>query len=157
VTLRVEDQGGLFATQSFAVQVSSAANQAPVAVDDAHEVRVNESLSVNAPGVLGNDSDADGTRLTATLLTNPTNGTVAFNGDGSFTYTPHVLGDGDLVRVENVNLATRVPGATVSVSRNDFASIGAFAADDNLGTSWRAAFGLEFFVDVSFPIDVTVT
>jgi hypothetical protein len=48
------------------VQVSSAANQAPVATDDAYEVRFGEALSIGAPGVLGNDTDADGQPLRAT-------------------------------------------------------------------------------------------
>ncbi|WP_415794929.1 Ig-like domain-containing protein, partial [Mycolicibacterium frederiksbergense] len=38
--------------------------------------------------VLTNDSDADGSTLTATLVTGPANGTLTLNADGSFTYTP---------------------------------------------------------------------
>lgn len=45
-------------------------------------------LSVSAPGVLINDSDLDGNYLTAVLVTNPANGTLIFNADGSFMYTP---------------------------------------------------------------------
>lgn len=45
-------------------------------------------LSVPAPGVLTNDSDPDGKPLTAVLVTSPANGTLIFNADGSFTYTP---------------------------------------------------------------------
>src|SRR5262249_47110942 len=114
---RVQDQGGLAATQYFVVQVTpSATNRAPVAADDAYEVRFGESLSVPAPGVLGNDSDPDGERLTATLVTRPTNGTLQFNADGSFTYTPHTLREGELVLAESVNLATLLPGVTVRAS-----------------------------------------
>src|SRR6185369_16126350 len=39
--------------------------------------------------VLANDTDADNNILTATKLTDPANGTVSFNSDGSFTYTPN--------------------------------------------------------------------
>src|SRR5207302_7899716 len=98
------------------VQVSSPANHAPVAAEDAYEVRLNASLRVLAPGVLGNDSDADGDALTARLLTRPTNGALDFQPDGSFTYTPHTLQEGESVLVENVNLATRVPGVTFNAS-----------------------------------------
>jgi hypothetical protein len=42
VTVRLQDQRGLFAEQAFAVQVSSAANRAPVAADDTYSVRVSE-------------------------------------------------------------------------------------------------------------------
>jgi RHS repeat-associated protein len=157
VTVRVQDLAGLFATQSFAVQVSSASNHAPVALDDAFEVRLDESLGVSAPGILANDSDADGDALTPALLTQPANGTVSFNADGSFTYTPHVVREGDLIFLEGVNLATRVPGATVAVSSTEFGTTAIDAADDDLGTSWRASgFDTVPFVEVSFPQDVTV-
>nr|WP_325315620.1 Ig-like domain-containing protein [Microcoleus sp. PH2017_28_MFU_U_A] len=42
-----------------------------------------------APGVLGNDSDPDGDILTAKVLSNPINGKVNFNTDGSFSYIPN--------------------------------------------------------------------
>jgi hypothetical protein len=45
-------------------------------------------LLVAAPGVLGNDSDADGDPLGAQLVTGPAHGTLALNADGSFRYTP---------------------------------------------------------------------
>ena len=41
-----------------------------------------------APGVLGNDVDPDGDPLTATLVSGPAHGTLTFNPDGSFVYTP---------------------------------------------------------------------
>ena len=41
------------------------------------------------PTVLANDSDPEGDPLTASLETSPTGGTILFNSDGSFTYTPN--------------------------------------------------------------------
>ncbi len=41
-----------------------------------------------APGVLGNDTDIEGSTLTATKVNNPSHGTVTLNSNGSFTYTP---------------------------------------------------------------------
>jgi VCBS repeat-containing protein len=61
---------------------------APAAVDDGYSVDEGETLNVPAPGVLGNDSDADGDALTAALASDATNGTLTLNDDGSFTYTP---------------------------------------------------------------------
>jgi hypothetical protein len=63
-------------------------DDAPVAVDDAYSTDVGTALTVEAPGVLENDSDVDSDSLTAVLDTAPANGTLTLNGDGSFTYTP---------------------------------------------------------------------
>ena len=64
------------------------ANGAPVAVDDSFSTDEDSPLTVAAPGVLGNDTDADGDTLSAGSASAPANGTVTLNGDGSFTYTP---------------------------------------------------------------------
>ncbi|MHB0936827.1 MAG: Ig-like domain-containing protein [Armatimonadota bacterium] len=63
-------------------------NSAPVAVDDSYTAFAGAEVAVNAPGVLANDSDPDGDELTTTLVSEPQHGTVLFNADGSFTYTP---------------------------------------------------------------------
>lgn len=64
------------------------ANSAPVAIDDAYSVTVGQTLTVAAPGVLGNDTDSDGNTLTARLVTSVSHGSLALASDGSFTYTP---------------------------------------------------------------------
>ncbi|MCD4738040.1 MAG: cadherin-like domain-containing protein, partial [Anaerolineae bacterium] len=63
-------------------------NVAPVAVNDNYTTGDDVPLTVAAPGVLGNDSDANGDSLTAVLSSGPSSGTLALSGDGSFTYTP---------------------------------------------------------------------
>jgi VCBS repeat-containing protein len=63
-------------------------NSVPVAADDNYNTARNGQLTVGAPGVLSNDSDADGDSLNAVKDTDPPNGTVTLNADGSFTYTP---------------------------------------------------------------------
>jgi hypothetical protein len=63
-------------------------SRAPVAVADAYTTAEDTVLVVAAPGVLANDSDADLDTLTAVLVDNVTNGTLALASDGSFTYTP---------------------------------------------------------------------
>jgi len=66
----------------------SAVNDAPVAVDDAYMVEESGELTINAPGVLKNDTDVDGDSLTAILVDDVTNGTLTLNANGSFVYTP---------------------------------------------------------------------
>ena len=43
---------------------------------------------MSASGVLGNDTDADGDMITAVWVSDPGDGSVALNADGSFSYTP---------------------------------------------------------------------
>jgi Ca2+-binding RTX toxin-like protein len=70
------------------VVFGSIANTAPVAAPDAYAAVGGAPLTVPAPGVLGNDSDADHDPLTAQLVSPTTRGTLVLNADGSLTYTP---------------------------------------------------------------------
>ena len=63
-------------------------NDAPVAVDDGYSVAEDGTLTIAAAGVLANDTDVDGDLLSAVLVGGPSNGVLALNADGSFTYTP---------------------------------------------------------------------
>jgi large repetitive protein len=63
-------------------------NQPPTASPDQYTTAVGTTLTVNAPGVLANDSDPDGGTLTATVVDQPSNGTLTLSSDGSFSYTP---------------------------------------------------------------------
>lgn len=63
-------------------------NAAPVAVNDNYVVSRDASLSVAAPGVLANDSDAEGQTLTVRLASDVANGALTLQSDGSFSYTP---------------------------------------------------------------------
>ena len=63
-------------------------NDAPVSVADSHTVAAGTTLTVPAPGLLGNDIDADGDALTAVAVSGPIHGTISVNPDGSFNYTP---------------------------------------------------------------------
>ena len=67
----------------------SCGNTAPVANDDDYSAIGDLTFNAAVPGVLLNDSDADSDPLTAVVNASPTNGTVALNSDGSFTYLPN--------------------------------------------------------------------
>jgi uncharacterized repeat protein (TIGR01451 family) len=85
-TYRACDPGG--ACSAAATVTLVVGNNAPNAVNDNYAINQNSTLSVAAPGVLGNDTDPDGDPMTAVKLTNPASGTLTFNADGSFTYVP---------------------------------------------------------------------
>lgn len=74
------------------VTINVAANAAPTAVTDNYSVNPNNVLTVpRARGVLANDTDPNGGQvLSASVVTNPTQGALSLNPDGSFTYTPNV-------------------------------------------------------------------
>src|SRR6058998_1259129 len=64
-------------------------NDAPVAAnDDTYTTPEDTQLTVSAPGVLANDTDADGDTLTAVLVSGPSHGTLTLNADGSLVYMP---------------------------------------------------------------------
>ena len=60
-------------------------NDAPVLVDDSALTDEDTAVVVD---VLGNDSDPEGDPLTVTDTTEPANGSVVINADGTVTYTP---------------------------------------------------------------------
>jgi uncharacterized delta-60 repeat protein/fimbrial isopeptide formation D2 family protein len=61
----------------------------PTAVDDGpYPISEDSPLTVDAPGVLANDTDLEGDHLTAIKVSDPAHGSVTVNADGSFTYTP---------------------------------------------------------------------
>ena len=59
-----------------------------MAVADAYSVNEDGTLTVPTPGVLTNDTDADGDALTAILVANVSHGTLGLNANGGFTYSP---------------------------------------------------------------------
>src|SRR5207248_77334 len=63
-------------------------NDAPTAREDSYTTAEDTPLTVPAPGVLGNDSDADGDPITAALAVGPAHGTLTLDANGAVTYTP---------------------------------------------------------------------
>ena len=63
-------------------------NDAPVASDDSYSTAEDIRLTISAPGVLANDTDVENDVLTALLVSGVSHGSLSFNGNGAFIYTP---------------------------------------------------------------------
>ncbi|MGZ5198625.1 MAG: Ig-like domain-containing protein [Telluria sp.] len=127
VVVTVTDPTGRSASQSFSI-LAAAPNSAPQSGADSYSVAAGAVLSVAAPGVLGNDQDADGDKLAAQLAAAPAHGTLTLSADGSLRYTPasgFVGTDSFTYRANdgkasgNVATATITVQATPPVARND--------------------------------------
>jgi len=82
-----DNQGALSNVATVTITVL-AVPLAPVAVDDTYTVPQGSPLTSN---VLGNDISPNGLPITAVLAQGPAHGSLVFNADGSFTYTPAAL------------------------------------------------------------------
>ncbi|MBN2218577.1 MAG: cadherin-like domain-containing protein, partial [Pirellulales bacterium] len=111
LTITATDSIGEAIQTTITVNVA-AVNDQPVAAADNYQVEVDGQLTVNAAnGVLANDTDVEGTALTAVLGTTTQHGNLTLNPNGSFTYTPaagyegtdsftYTASDGDLSSAE---------------------------------------------------------
>ena len=88
----------------------------PVSGNDTFSTSFNTPLTVSAPGVLANDTDADGDALTAVLRRAPANGQVDLRPDGSFTYTPRAGFSGADVRLPRQRRHGNGNDATVTIN-----------------------------------------
>ena len=85
-----DDTPGFPTTDETGVTVGETINSQPTAAADEFSATGDQPLAVPAPGVLGNDSDADaGDVLHAELTTPPAHGSLTLAADGSFTYNPN--------------------------------------------------------------------
>jgi hypothetical protein len=133
-TVTIEDDLGAQDTSTVTIDVVDPdPNIAPVATDDDLATPHDTPLVVAAPGVLGNDNDADGDPLTVTLDTDVTNGTLVLDADGSLTYTPdpgYVGADSFTYEISDGNGGT--DQATVTIDVTNAAPV---AGDDSYSTN----------------------
>ena len=118
-TIEVQATGTTTVSDAITVGVTSGSNRAPVANGDSYTADFEKPLTVAAPGVLANDSDADGNTLSASLAAPPAHGSVVLNVDGGFTYTPQAgySGSDSFTYKASYGTATSAP-ATVAITVN---------------------------------------
>ncbi|WP_179862355.1 Ig-like domain-containing protein [Longibacter salinarum] len=95
------------------------AQTAPVAQSVQYFAIEDETLTVDAPGVLQNDTDADGDPLTAVLESDVSFGTLNLRADGSFDYTPNpgsVQDDSFTYRASDGTLTSDETTVTIQVN-----------------------------------------
>ena len=103
-------------------------DQPPVAENNSYAATRDVTLTVPAPGVLGNDRDPEGSSMSAVLVAGATHGTVSLNANGGFTYVPapgytgvdaftYAASDGSLLsNTATVSLTVNAPAAdTVTI------------------------------------------
>ena len=105
------------------------------------------TLAVPAPGVLGNDTDADGDTLTAStaLIQGVSNGSIVLNTDGSFTYTHdggETTSDSFVYEADDANGGTSQATVLININPvNDTPT----AIDDNFAVDEGATFNASTF------------
>jgi hypothetical protein len=134
VKVQAANGAGAAATQSFVVSVQ-ALDTAPASADDAYAMKQGATLSIAAPGVLANDTDAEGNALTASVVAAPANGTLTLAANGGFTYKPAAAFSGtDTFRYRaydgtlygnTATVSIRVDPNTAPVARDDAATAAA--------------------------------
>ncbi|MGD2112269.1 MAG: cytochrome D1 domain-containing protein [Gammaproteobacteria bacterium] len=125
VLLDVTDREGSSASCSTTVTVTAGggSNTPPVANNDSYTMDKDTVLSVPAPGVLGNDTDADGDPLSAVLASggDVSSGSLTLNPDGSFDYTPNAgfIGQDSFSYLADDGTDPSASAATVTITVND--------------------------------------
>lgn len=128
--------GGHGATATITVVVNPV-NAAPVANADNVSGLANTSVTGN---VLANDTDREGTKLSATLVSGVGHGALTFAADGSFTYTPNASYTGQDTFTYTASDGTKTSAvATVTItvgSIPDVAPGGTTLVIGSQGLSW---------------------
>lgn len=141
----VANDGQADSSETLVAIAVESINDVPVSADDAYSVAEDSVLTMDATGgVLANDADADGDTLTASLVDEPSHGSVILAEDGSFEYKPaadfngedsftYIASDGQAegevttvaITVEAVNDAPVSSGDAYSVAEDDVLTVDA--------------------------------
>ena len=111
----MDPSGASSAITTVAITVA-AVPDAPAAANDSYTVANTAVLNVVAPGVLANDTDADGDTLSAVLVTGPSVGTLTLTANGSFSYAPPSGHVGSVTFTYRASDGTLTDDAIVTIS-----------------------------------------
>ncbi|MGL6290874.1 MAG: Ig-like domain-containing protein, partial [Silanimonas sp.] len=184
ISARLTASDGTAQTVATTAAVVAPGNRAPVANDDSYSLPVDGVLEFGAPGVLGNDSDADGDALSAALVSAPASGTATLGTDGALRYQPNAgfVGDDILTysacdttgacatatvrivvsanpttfgtRDDRFVIAENAPGLHLDVVANDVIDA-ARRASGRLQLVQQASFGVATIDDAGTPTDAS--
>lgn len=119
-TVIANDGKGGMATSIVNIYVLDT-NRAPVAVNDTYSVTGGQTLSITAPGILSNDTDADNDNLTAvsiSSISDTSKGLLTANADGSFTYAANEAASGSVTFTYKANDGMTDSSNTATVTIN---------------------------------------
>ncbi len=118
-TYRVNDGSAMGDLVTVSITITPV-NDAPVAANNAYTTNEDTPLTVVlANSVLVNDTDGEGSALTAVLNAGPANGTLTLNANGTFTYTPHANYNGSdtfTYRANDGTANSNIATVTITVS-----------------------------------------
>lgn len=117
-------QGTNSAADQFTLNVTVTAGNFFVTNDDSNEVPGNASKSGNVILNDANPANLATSGFEAKVVTNPTHGTLVFNLDGSYTYTP----TSGYLGPDSFTYQVRVPGATPEFSNVSTVSLNVYDA-----------------------------
>ena len=132
--------------------VVSPVNLPPVANNDSYSTAEDTALTVAAPGVLANDKDPDGDPITAVLVTEPADGTLTLNADGSFTYTPATGFSGtDTFTYQASDGLTTSGAATVTLTVVPSGQASLIQSDTTTEGNWIKTYGAQGYDVIGEP------
>ncbi|WP_343630922.1 Ig-like domain-containing protein [Fluviicola sp.] len=115
ITYTINDNLGATSNTANLTVVVAPVNDAPVVDNETHTI--NEDSPATGDLTNAGDSDPDGTALTAntTPVVGPSNGTIAINANGTYTYTPNANFNGtDMVVVSICDAGLPLPSSCVN-------------------------------------------
>ncbi|MDO8474140.1 MAG: tandem-95 repeat protein [bacterium] len=133
-TFRVNDGTVNSNTATISITIN-AVNDPPVAVGESYNMNEGTTLTQSAEtGVLANDTDVEGSTLTAGVVSIPANGSLILNTNGSLVYTPIANFNGTdsfTYRANDGTVNSNAATVTITVTDGTAPTTGTFSVNGN--------------------------